>query len=184
MNTRRSFLIVAVASVMIAANWTLFIWSVQTGQTTQTSLGYYVYPLVAVLIGAAQTILHVLTVVQFILMLLDKGKPIYNRKLGVAEVMARIERYYQPYHDALWELMANAHTRFGVVYHINCHSMRAVAGKPRAAVAPRMMAKELVIWDCDGVLVDSEALLKTAEVEALPLAEATYLRAGAPGGGP
>ena len=27
--------------------------------------------------------------------------------------------------------------------------------------------KELVIWDCDGVLVDSEALLKTAEVEAL-----------------
>ena len=31
----------------------------------------------------------------------------------------------------------------------------------------RMMAKELVIWDCDGVLVDSEALLKTAEVEAL-----------------
>ena len=51
MNTRRSFLIVAVASVMIAANWTLFIWSVQTGQTTQTSLGYYIYPLVAVLIG-------------------------------------------------------------------------------------------------------------------------------------
>ena len=28
-------------------------------------------------------------------------------------------------------------------------------------------AKELVIWDCDGCLVDSEALLKTAEVEAL-----------------
>ena len=30
-----------------------------------------------------------------------------------------------------------------------------------------MAAKELVIWDCDGCLVDSEALLKTAEVEAL-----------------
>merc|ERR1719487_2695913 len=27
--------------------------------------------------------------------------------------------------------------------------------------------KDLVIWDCDGCLVDSEALLKTAEVEAL-----------------
>lgn len=27
--------------------------------------------------------------------------------------------------------------------------------------------KQLVIWDCDGVLVDSEALLKQGEVEAL-----------------
>lgn len=70
---------------------------------------------------------------------LVNGKPIYDRKLGVAEVMGRIERYHQPYHDALWELMANAHTRFGVVYHINCHSMgptttldmEGVDGQPR-----------------------------------------------------
>ena len=26
---------------------------------------------------------------------------------------------------------------------------------------------QLIIWDCDGVLVDSESLLKTSEVEAL-----------------
>ncbi|WP_308342264.1 EamA family transporter RarD [Roseobacter insulae] len=51
MNTSRSFGLVAVASLMIAANWALFIWSVQTGRTTQTSLGYYIYPLVAVVIG-------------------------------------------------------------------------------------------------------------------------------------
>ncbi|MBL8340964.1 MAG: N-formylglutamate amidohydrolase [Rubrivivax sp.] len=70
---------------------------------------------------------------------LVNGKPIYDRKLGVAEVMGRIERYHQPYHDALWELMANAHTRFGIVYHINCHSMgptttldmEGVDGQPR-----------------------------------------------------
>lgn len=42
---------VALASLMIASNWTLFIWSVQTGHTTQSSLGYYIYPLVAVVIG-------------------------------------------------------------------------------------------------------------------------------------
>tara|TARA_B110001452_G_scaffold104965_3_gene87002 strand:- start:2469 stop:3224 length:756 start_codon:yes stop_codon:yes gene_type:complete len=36
------------------------------------------------------------------------------------------------------------------------------------SAAPAMAAKDaLIIWDCDGVLVDSEALLKTAEVEAL-----------------
>ena len=31
-------------------------------------------------------------------------------------------------------------------------------------------ATKLVIWDCDGVLVDSEALLKRAEVDALKAA--------------
>ena len=46
-------------------------------------------------------------------------------------------------------------------------ALLAAVGRPRVSTAPRMMAKELVIWDCDGVLVDSEALLKTAEVEAL-----------------
>ena len=42
------------------------------------------------------------------------------------------------------------------------------AGAPRAP-PPALSAstKGLVIWDCDGCLVDSEALLKTAEVEAL-----------------
>jgi HAD superfamily hydrolase (TIGR01509 family) len=40
---------------------------------------------------------------------------------------------------------------------------------PRTRCSPVLAAtpKSLVIWDCDGVLVDSEALLKTAEVEAL-----------------
>lgn len=40
-----------------------------------------------------------------------------------------------------------------------------------------MAAKELVIWDCDGCLVDSEALLKTAEVEALHAAGFTQVTA-------
>jgi N-formylglutamate deformylase len=80
--------------------------------------------------------------------LLD-GRPVYDRVLTVAEVMGRIERCYQPYHDALWELLAHAHTRFGVVYHLNCHSMGpttslefdGVAGKPRP---------DFVLGDRDG----------------------------------
>lgn len=39
-----------------------------------------------------------------------------------------------------------------------------------------MQADKLVVWDCDGVLVDSEALLKTAEVEALAAAGFTVTR--------
>lgn len=80
---------------------------------------------------------------------LKDSRPIYDRALGVEEVLARIERCHRPYHDTLWELLANAHTRFGVVYHLNCHSMGpttsvefdGVAGQPRP---------DFVLGDRDG----------------------------------
>jgi N-formylglutamate deformylase len=51
------------------------------------------------------------------------GTPIYDRKLSVAEVLARIERYHAPYHQVLDEACNRAHRKFGVLWHINCHSM-------------------------------------------------------------
>lgn len=51
MNTGRAFLRVVLAAVMIGANWWLFIWAIQIGQVTQSSLGYYIFPLVAVVMG-------------------------------------------------------------------------------------------------------------------------------------
>lgn len=50
----------------------------------------------------------------------------------------------------------------------------AVALTSRAGCV-QMAAKELIIWDCDGCLVDSEALLKIAEVEALHAAGFTQV---------
>ncbi|MFW2586670.1 EamA family transporter RarD [Sagittula sp. SSi028] len=47
----RSFIVVTIAAVMISTNWFLFIFSVQAGIVTQSSLGYYMFPLVAVLLG-------------------------------------------------------------------------------------------------------------------------------------
>jgi chloramphenicol-sensitive protein RarD len=41
----------AVSAVMIAINWFIFILAVQTGHALQASLGYYVFPLIAVGIG-------------------------------------------------------------------------------------------------------------------------------------
>ncbi|NUH64742.1 EamA family transporter RarD [Sulfitobacter sp. S0837] len=40
-----------VAALMIATNWYLFIWAVQSGQATEAALGYYIFPLVSVLLG-------------------------------------------------------------------------------------------------------------------------------------
>jgi chloramphenicol-sensitive protein RarD len=47
----RALVLVALAALMISANWFLFILSTQIGQVTQSSLGYYIFPLVAVVLG-------------------------------------------------------------------------------------------------------------------------------------
>ncbi|SNS28819.1 EamA family transporter RarD [Tropicimonas sediminicola] len=40
------------AALMISLNWLVYIWAVQIGRTMQASLGYYIFPLVTVLLGA------------------------------------------------------------------------------------------------------------------------------------
>lgn len=48
----RSALLVAFAGLCISTNWFFFIWSVQIGRAVEASLGYYIFPLVAVAMGA------------------------------------------------------------------------------------------------------------------------------------
>ncbi len=57
----------------------------------------------------------------------DDGVPIYQRKLSVAEVQARIARCWRPYHAAVAQAIDAAHARHGYSIHINCHSMPAIA---------------------------------------------------------
>ncbi len=51
MGSRRAVVILVIAALMISINWGLFIVSVQIGRVTETSMGYYMFPLVAVAIG-------------------------------------------------------------------------------------------------------------------------------------
>lgn len=48
---RRTFGILAVAAVVIAINWGTYIWGVNNGHVVETSLGYFINPLVTVLMG-------------------------------------------------------------------------------------------------------------------------------------
>ncbi len=84
---------------------------------------------------------------------LDDGQPIYARKLAVEEVHSRIERCHAPYHRALRQRIAATHTRFGRSYHINCHSMNAVAGAQGEGGAGRPRA-DFVLGDRDGTSCD------------------------------
>ena len=67
---------------------------------------------------------------------------VYDRRLTVSEVQSRIARYHRPYHDELSAMIAEAHDRFGIVWHLNCHSMKSAA-KGRAR-------DDFVLGDRDG----------------------------------
>lgn len=96
---------------------------------------------------------------------MDGDKPIYDRRLSVAELRARIDNYHRPYHDALRGLLDRAHARFGAVWHINCHSMgpnssvliEGVDGRPRA---------DIVLGDRDGTTCAPEFTAFVREVLA------------------
>lgn len=47
----RQFALVFAAAAMISCNWFFFIFSVQVGRVVESSLGYYIFPLVAVALG-------------------------------------------------------------------------------------------------------------------------------------
>jgi N-formylglutamate deformylase len=80
---------------------------------------------------------------------LDDGRPIYDRRLTVADVQQRIEHCHRPYHAELRRLLDAAHARFGFVHHINCHSMNAVSGAMSEGGAGQPRA-DIVLGDRDG----------------------------------
>lgn len=85
--------------------------------------------------------------------LVRPGLPVYERALSAAEIQARIERFYTPYHAALEQLITDAHYRHGQVWHVNCHSMppqSAFAGAtPMFRAYPDQNA-DFVLGDRDG----------------------------------
>jgi len=49
--TKRTFLIYSIAAVLIAVNWLTYVWAVNAGFIVETSLGYFINPLLSVLLG-------------------------------------------------------------------------------------------------------------------------------------
>ena len=48
---RRTFALLATAAVVVTCNWATYIWGVNHGHVVETSLGYFINPLVTVLMG-------------------------------------------------------------------------------------------------------------------------------------
>jgi N-formylglutamate deformylase len=85
----------------------------------------------------------------------DDGLPIYERRLSVRELRSRIERCWQPYHDAVRDAIAAAHARHGYSIHLNCHSMPSVASA-YSTEFPGLVHADFVIGDREGTTAAPE----------------------------
>jgi N-formylglutamate deformylase len=86
---------------------------------------------------------------------LDTGEDIYDRKLSVAEVQARIAQCYAPYHKAVRDAINRTRKHYGAVWHINCHSMPAISGLV-AEEGPGKPRADFVLGDRDGTTCSPE----------------------------
>jgi N-formylglutamate deformylase len=82
------------------------------------------------------------------------GVPIYDRKLGVDEIRARLDRCHAPYHRVLDEACERAHQKFGVVWHVNCHSMPSQRGAKSSKKGGH--CADFVLGDRDGTTCEPE----------------------------
>ncbi|HET7901542.1 MAG TPA: EamA family transporter RarD [Candidatus Nanopelagicales bacterium] len=51
LSQRRNLALLVVATVLISANWGVYIWAVNSGRVVEASLGYFINPLMVVLLG-------------------------------------------------------------------------------------------------------------------------------------
>ena len=88
--------------------------------------------------------------------------PLYSRKLTVAEVRERLDRYYWPYHQTLERVLEQTWQHHGVFLHVNCHSMKSVATcTPPGAVGSTRA--DFILGDRDGTTCAPEITAQVAD---------------------
>ncbi len=75
----------------------------------------------------------------------SEGRPIYDGKITMSEVQARITACHTPYHNAITTSLRRAKEKFGMGFLVDCHSMPSESARGSARRA------EIVIGDCYGV---------------------------------
>lgn len=85
----------------------------------------------------------------------SENRPIYDGKLAWAEVRARLDSCYRPYHATLRSLLEEARRLFGVAILIDCHSMPS---DPRRARRP-----DIILGDCFGAACAPDLAQRAAE---------------------
>lgn len=90
--------------------------------------------------------------------------PIYDRSLAIDEVRRRLDICWRPYHAALDEALAVHRERHGIVWHLNCHSMRPFGDA--LSPDPGEKRSDIVLGDLFGTSCDpdfTDMVAKTLE---------------------
>ncbi|MDX6748598.1 N-formylglutamate amidohydrolase [Geminicoccaceae bacterium 1502E] len=74
--------------------------------------------------------------------------PLYDRKLGIAEVSRRIENYYVPYHRKLADLIKENVDKHGASWHLSCHCMATVG--PHYSHDKGQQRRDICLSDLNG----------------------------------
>ncbi len=130
---RRTVTLLAAGGVLVAANWTLYVWGVTTGRTLDAALGYYINPLLVALVG-----------VVFLGEELRRGQWLAF-VLGAAAVVVMVAGYGQVPVIALG--VATTFTLYGVIKKRAGRTVPAVPGLAveTAAIAPLALGYLLVL---------------------------------------
>ncbi|KZL19532.1 N-formylglutamate amidohydrolase [Pseudovibrio axinellae] len=91
------------------------------------------------------------------------GEALYDRELSVGEIENRIDSYYTPYYDALTRLMEQAQTKFGVAYHLDCHSMQQFSTVMYEDGAGQRRP-DITLSDRDGTTCDPEYIQAARDI--------------------
>ena len=75
----------------------------------------------------------------------SEGRAIYDGKITMNEVQARITACHTPYHNAITSSLRRAKDQFGMGFLVDCHSMPSEGARGSSRRA------EIVIGDCYGV---------------------------------
>ena len=100
------------------------------------------------------------------------GAPLYDGPLAAAAIRRRLDNCWTPYHASLAALLDEAHSRFGRVYHLDCHSMQAVSNVMHEEGAGSARP-DIVLSDRDGATAGvafREAVRRLLEAEGFAVA--------------
>ncbi len=75
----------------------------------------------------------------------SNGRAIYRGKISKLDAEMRLRNHWQPYHDALEDLLAQSHALFGEAILVDCHSMPHEAIE--SASMPGLPKSEIVLGD-------------------------------------
>lgn len=87
------------------------------------------------------------------------GVPVYAAPLKAAEILARLDHCYRPYHAALDAALRVRRDQFGFAVLLNCHSMPS-----RGADDPQAARADFVLGDREGKSCDPAHVAKAAEL--------------------